>query len=132
MAMLLRSMFSTILIITLIGLPGAVFGDSNTKSEPLEFSSPEYEIEDLTAEFFPEGSVIVVSGKVRNKSNVLVRGHVVVYFLNENNETVYAVEAEVNRSLPLVQGKTGSFKVGANIKQHPGISNVSVEFFDRI
>ena len=95
-----------------VALTSIALGGSNTPSEPLEFSSPEYEIEDLTAELYPEGSVIIVSGKVRNNSSIIVRGYVIVYFLNENNETVYAAEAEVNRNLPLVQGKAGDFEVG--------------------
>jgi len=107
---------------------GTGFGE---RKQPLPFSSPKYEIEDLTADLHSDGDVLIVKGKIRNLSHAPVRGYMIIYLKNNNDDTIFSLETKVNKNMPFLHGKTGGFEVGTNIENHAGITNISVEFVEK-
>lgn len=103
-------------------------GADKVVEQPLTFGGPQYEIEDLTAQLQSEGTVILVSGKIRNRGHSATRGYVIVYLKDGNNEVIHSMEADVNEKLPFGYGKAGYFEVSANIEGISGLQNVSIEF----
>jgi len=98
---------------------------------PLTFSSSKFELEDLTAEFYNEGKIVLVTGKIRNRSFAKARGHVIIYFRDKNDDVIFAMEEEVNKSNAFPHGKAGEFEVAVNVESVGGIENISVEFVER-
>ncbi len=101
------------------------------QKQSLAFAAPQYVLEDLMAESQAGGDVIYVAGRIRNRSHAPVRGYVVVYFCNSNNQPLHAMEAEVNRNEAFGHGQDGFFEVTANVAGLPNVVNVTVEFVDR-
>ena len=121
----------------LFGLPGLLLLVAGTllaadvREQSLAFAAPEFEVEDLVAELQNDGQVIYVSGKIRNRSQAPVRGYVVVYYRNGNNEPVHAVEVEVNQKKVFGHGEAGFFEATTPVAGISGIASVSVEFVDQ-
>ena len=109
---------------------GTSYGGSNGIPEPLTFSAPKFELEDLAAEVLSDGTLLVVSGKIRNLSFATTKGHVVIYFRNENDDPIGSVDADVNDKGPFPHGKAGYFEETVNIENTPGIENISIEFVE--
>ncbi|MBI9083815.1 MAG: hypothetical protein JEZ11_09470 [Desulfobacterales bacterium] len=103
-------------------------GADKVVEQPLTFGGPQYEIEDLTAQLQSEGSVILVSGKIRNLGHSATRGYVIVYLRDGNNDVIHAMETDVNEKRPFGHGMAGYFEVSANIEGLSGLANVSIEF----
>lgn len=103
-------------------------GADSVVEQPLTFGGPQYEIEDLTAQLQSDGTVILVSGKIRNLGHSATRGYVVVYLKDGNNDVIHAMETDVNEKRPFGHGKAGYFEVSANIEGISGLQNVSIEF----
>ena len=104
------------------------YGEDQVVEQPLTFGGPQYEIEELTAHLESDGTVIFVSGKIRNLGHMETRGYVIVYLRDGNNDVIHAVETDVNEKMPFGYGKSGYFEVSANIEGLSGLQNVSVEF----
>lgn len=124
-----HSIFLLLTFLFLLTIPTAEAG--SVREQALAFAAPRFELEDLTAELQGDGRVIHVSGKIRNHSNAPVKGYVVIYYRNANNEPLHAVEVEVNQKQPFEHGEAGFFEATANIEQVSGIASVSVEFVDQ-
>jgi len=107
---------------------GTGFGE---RKQPLTFSSPKFEIEDLTADLHSDGDMLIIKGKIRNLSHAPVRGYMIIYLKNNNDDTIFSLETKVNKNMPFLHGKTGSFEVGTNIESHSGITNISAEFVEK-
>jgi hypothetical protein len=103
-------------------------GFSQETSIPKTFSAVNYQIEDLTANFYNDKALLVVSGKVRNFGFQAVRGSVIVYLKSKSEQVLVAFENPVNNGAPISYGMDGGFEVSANISGYPQASNVSVEF----
>jgi len=115
-----------VLSIFLLTSPAECF--SQETSIPSTFSAFNYQIEDLTAHFYNDNALLIVSGNIRNFSFQAVRGSVIVYLKNKSDQVLVAFENPVNNSAPISYGTVGSFEVSANISGYPQASNVSVEF----
>ena len=90
--------------------------------------SPEYEIIDIQANLFSDGTLLEVSGKVKNKSFATIRGHVIISLKDRNNNNIAWVETEVNKSRPFNHNENGIFEISVDIRDYPTPTNVSVEF----
>lgn len=97
-------------------------------SPPATFAPFQYRVEDLTANLFDNGQLLVIEGKIRNLSQQTVAGEVIVYLKNSGDEVIHAVRTEVNRSLPISRGNSGAFEISTNISSLPPVGNVTVEF----
>lgn len=115
-----------VLSILLLTSPAKVFSQETTI--PSTFSAFNYQFEDLTTNFYNDNTLIVVSGKLRNHAFQAVRGSVVVYLKNRNDQVLVAFDNPVNNGAPINSGMVGGFEVSANISSYPQVSNVSVEF----
>lgn len=123
--------FILVIVIVIFGFfAETIFGLSD-RHEPLPFSAPEYELEDLTAELHSEGTIIFVSGKIRNLSLAPVRGYVIVYLLSGSGCVIHSVEVDVNDRNPFSHGQVGYFETYENIEDFPGIEDVSIEFVNQ-
>ena len=120
------------IVLAILGISARnIYGMKYRLSEPLPFSAPQYEFEDLKMELYSNGVIVFVSGKIRNLSHVPVQGYVVVYFRNKNNNVVHATETDVNKGKPFIHDETGYFEATENLSNHPGAENVSVEFVNQ-
>jgi hypothetical protein len=122
--------FSLVLLTGLMlwaGTPDA----AELRQQSLAFGAPQYEVEDLMAELQAGGDVIYVTGRIRNLSQAPVKGYVVVYFRNANNQPLHAVEVEVNQNKVFGHGEAGFFEATANIVGISDVANVAIEFVDQ-
>ena len=120
------------LVLSSILLVSALIVEAGQVSErPLAFAAPRYELEDLRAELQADGRVIYVSGRIRNHSHAPVRGYVIIYYRDGNDQPLHAMEAEVNQKKVFGHGEAGPFEATANIEQLAGVASVSVEFVDQ-
>jgi hypothetical protein len=124
-----HSIFLLLAVVSLLTVQTVEAG--SVREQALAFAAPRFELEDLTAEVQGDGRVIHVSGKIRNHSHAPVKGYVVIYYRNANNEPLHAVEAEVNQKQAFDHGEAGFFEATANIEQVSGVASVSVEFVDQ-
>lgn len=97
-------------------------------ARPLNFSAPQFQIEDLSATVHSDGRLLLVNGKVKNLDFSEVRGFVTVYLKNSNHSVLKAVDVEVNDNKGIPTGQTGSFETSANIENIRDLANISVEF----
>ena len=110
----------------------ALMAEAGQVSErPLAFAAPQYELEELRAELQADGRVIYVSGKIRNRSYAPVRGYVIIYYRNGNDQPLHAVEVQVNQKKVFCHGEAGFFEATANIEGLADVASVSVEFVDQ-
>ncbi len=96
--------------------------------EPLSFSAPQFELFDLTANFFESSQVVAISGKVRNLGQSPARGHVIVYFRSGADEILYTAEVDVNGRSPFPNGVAVPFETSAGLGGAVDIRKVLVEF----
>lgn len=95
------------------------------------FSAPQYEVVDLQAELFEEGTLLYIAGKIQNSSQRSTRGYVVIYFQDGGSGLIGTVETDVNKSQPFQHGQAGVFEVAVNIAGENGVSNISVEYVEK-
>lgn len=124
----MRFFWATILVLLICSLG---VGAEEVKEQSLGFSAPQFEVEELAAELQDDGNAIYFAGKIRNRSHAPVRGYVVVYFRNGENQPLHAVEVDVNEGKVFAHNDAGYFEGTANISGISGIANVSVEFVDQ-
>jgi hypothetical protein len=105
----------------------SALGESIHNYGAVTFSGPEYPIENITAEAYPENQ-ITVSGVVKNAYLNPAKGTVVIYFLNSNYDVVYTTEADVNNRKNINPGGSGTFKASAMIDNVLNIKKVYIEF----
>jgi len=96
--------------------------------EPLSFSAPQFELFDLSANFFESSQVVAISGKVRNLGQNPARGHVIVYFRSGADEILYTAEVDVNGRSPFPHGVAVPFETSAGLGGAVDIRKVLVEF----
>jgi hypothetical protein len=118
-------------ILSILVFAANASGGSGVRTGTLTFSAPVYEIEDLAAEMQEDGNNVLVTGKIKNLSHHPVKGYVIVYFKNGNDEVVHSVETDVNDKKPFAHGKAGAFETSANVGNNPDIQNVIIEFINR-
>ncbi|MBN2643924.1 MAG: hypothetical protein JXR59_00435 [Desulfuromonadaceae bacterium] len=93
------------------------------------FSAPAYQIENLAAEVFSDGRIILVTGIVKNMSTFPVRGHVEVNFIDRNQSVLRRVVSTVNERKAIKPGGHGLFEASTNINTSlSGLENIYVEF----
>lgn len=90
--------------------------------------SPEYEIIDIQANLFSDGTLLEVTGKVKNKSYAAIRGYVIINLKDRNNNNIGWVETDVNKKRPFRHNENGIFEISVDIRNSPTPTNVSVEF----
>lgn len=103
---------------------------SQEMARPLTFSGPRLEIEDLSANFFSDGKLLVVSGKIKNLSFPKLRGYVTIYLKDSHHNVLRAVDVEINDNQCILTGQAARFETTANIEDIRGLANVSVEFVE--
>lgn len=87
-----------------------------------------FQVVDLSADATENGQIIDVSGGIKNQSFSSVRGHAILYLIDQNNNVVHAVETEVNDQQRFQHGQTGTFSVTIDISALNNLQSVSVEF----
>jgi hypothetical protein len=96
--------------------------------EPLSFSAPQFELFDMSANFFESSQVVVINGKVRNLGQSPARGHVIVYFRSAGDDILYTAEVDVNGRSPFPHGVAVPFETTAGLGGAVDIRKVTVEF----
>ncbi len=124
--------WSIFLVLSSLMLSAAPAAEAGQVAErPLAFAAPQYALEELRAELQADGRVIYVSGKIRNRSYAPVRGYVIIYYRNGNNQPLHALEVDVNQKRVFQHGEAGFFEATANIENLADVATVSVEFVDQ-
>lgn len=119
----MRKVFLLLLMLLILSAASVVSG----VAIPTGFSSYQYQVEEVAANLFNDNTLLVVSGKIKNMSGLPIRGYVVVYLKNNDDEVVHAFEGDVNGNAPFNHGAKGAFELSANIEGLKA-NNVSVEF----
>lgn len=116
---MLRQFF---LILTL-----CLFLYSDGKVDDRIFAAPEFNVVDLSARRFSEGTILVVNGYVKNSSYENTSGRVIIY-ANQGNATILTLETQVNNGAPFAHGQKGFFEVSTNINPKQKMDTVLVEY----
>jgi hypothetical protein len=106
-------------------IPALCFADTTV---PLGFSGPEFEFVELTANV--HDSIVVVSGKVQNRSYRTARGNIIIYLRDAGNSVINSVEESLNRGISFGHGQAIPFEVAINKNIAPGSRNITVEFIE--
>jgi hypothetical protein len=85
-------------------------------------------VEDLSAEFHSESGTIVVTAKIKNNSQSMIRGYVTVYLLSAEGKKVHAYQEEVNGGEVFAHGATVDLKATSRISDITKIASISVDF----
>jgi hypothetical protein len=121
-------------LLVMVGLvficPKGVFSESLEITEPFSPSATKYEIEGLTAAIHSEGTVLIITGKVKNISHGVLKGHAVVYFRDKNKDDLGYAETDVNGNHPFLHGESGAFETAVRVSEKSNINSIAVEFVE--
>jgi len=87
-----------------------------------------YEIMDIQANIFSDDTILIVTGKVKNKSSFPIAGHLIIRMQNKYSGEMGFVETDVNNGLPIKKGEIKIFETSINLQNKPIPSKVKVEF----
>ena len=97
-------------------------------ARPLTFSGPQFQIEDLSADLYSDGKILIVRGQVKNLGYCHIKGFLTVYYKGAHQEVLKTLETEVNKNQPIPAGHAAKFEAITNVQNIPALTNVSVEF----
>lgn len=126
--LLLATLF--LALATLLG-PSAEATESGHLPSPGASSDSGYKVENLSADVYVGGTILLVKGEVRNLRTNPVNGYVVVHLQTDTREEIGTVEAELSKSAAIPPAGSGQLEVAINIAKFPKIKNVSIEFVSR-
>ena len=92
---------------------------------------PGYKVENLSADIFVGGTILIVKADVRNLRSTPLKGYAIIHLQTANREEIGTVETEVNKNASVLKGNTGQIEITINISQFPKVKNVSIEFVNR-
>lgn len=85
-------------------------------------------VEDLSAEYHSESGTIVVTAKIKNNSQSMIRGYVTIYLLSAEGKKVHAYQEEVNGGEVFAHGVTVDLKATSRMSDITKIASISVDF----
>ncbi len=100
----------------------------NLDGPPTSFSDPGYSVEDLKADLYSDGTILLVTGKIRNLKHIPIKGIAVVHLQDSNNDEIGIVEVDVNKKYTFHPGELGNFEATINVENVSGLNNVSIQF----
>lgn len=112
-------------ILNLFLLLSLAFGSDRVL--PKTFSAPTYEITDLSARRFSDGSILVISGYVNNLSYTSTSGYVIIH-VGRGNSITMTLEQSVNGGSPFAHGEKGFFEASSNLEPKQPLDTVIVEY----
>ncbi|MCK5227069.1 MAG: hypothetical protein KAJ60_05900 [Desulfobulbaceae bacterium] len=124
-----KTSFLIVLFLSLVFSANAL-GQTYTIPYPAEHAEPEFRIENLSADLYSDDTVLLIKGTVKNMGHKSVKGYVIVFLRDENNDQIGSVETDVNKRGSFGSGDSGKFEVAADIQSITGIKNVSIEFVE--
>ena len=101
---------------------------SMSNAAPILATVARYQIVDLSASSSESNNIIDVSGGIKNYSFAPIRGHAVIYLLDNHSAVVHSEETCVNDNSSFGHGQIGQFETTINIDAYPSLQSVSVEF----
>lgn len=85
-------------------------------------------VEDLSAEFHSESGTLVVTAKIKNNSQSMLRGYVTVYLLSAEGKKVHAFQEEVNEGEAFPHGAMIDLKATSRMSDIEKVASISVDF----
>lgn len=104
--------------------PAAQSGNLN----PVQFDQRMVIVEDLAAEFHSDSGTVVVTAKIKNNSQAMMRGYATIYLLSAEGKKVHAYQEEVNGGEVFAHGTTVDFKATSRIGDIKKVASISVDF----
>jgi len=95
---------------------------------PRTFGEPLLEIEELQANLYSNNTVLIVEGRIINKSHLPAQGYLIVNLLDKNDNVITAFEADINGGHPIDYGKSKPFEAQFDVSGVKNMTNVSIEF----
>ena len=95
---------------------------------PVQFDQRMVVVEDLAAEFHSDSGTVVVTAKIKNNSQSIMRGYATIYLLSAEGKKVHAFQEEVNGGDVFTHGTTVDFKATSRIGDIKKVALISVDF----
>lgn len=120
------------LFFTLVALgPGAKATENGRLPPPGATTDAGYKVENLSADVYVGGTILLVKGEVRNLRPTPLTGYVIVHLQTDTREEIGTVESELNKNAAIPPAGSDQLEVAINIAKFPKIKNVSIEFVSR-
>ena len=85
-------------------------------------------VEDLGAEFHSDSGTLVVTARIRNVSQAILRGYATIYLLSAEGRKVHAFQEEVNGGEAFAHGATVDFEATSKVGDLKKVTLISVDF----
>lgn len=95
---------------------------------PAQFEQRMIVVEDLAAEFHTSSGTVIVTAKIKNVSQSMIRGYATIYLLSAEGKKIHAYQEEVNGGEVFAHGTTVDLKATSKISDINKISSISVDF----
>jgi hypothetical protein len=102
-------------------------GQSGTLS-PAQFEQRMIVVEDLAAEFHTSSGTVIVTAKIKNVSQSMIRGYATIYLLSAEGKKIHAYQEEVNGGEVFAHGTTVDLKATSKISDINKVASISVDF----
>ncbi|MEA3466528.1 MAG: hypothetical protein U9R29_11060 [Thermodesulfobacteriota bacterium] len=101
---------------------------SISNAAPILATVAHYQIVDLNANSGENSNIVDISGGIKNYSYAPIRGHAIIYLLDNQQAVIHSVETAVNNNNSFGHGRVGQFKITVNVSSYSSLQSVSVEF----
>lgn len=105
------------------------FSNADEKVNERSFVAPTFNVVDLSARRFSDGTVLLVSGNIINDSFRSTSGRVIVYVML-GSTTILTLEGKVNKGVPFAHLQKGFFELNTNINPKQKLDTVLVEYIE--
>ncbi|KJR97154.1 MAG: hypothetical protein VR65_24670 [Desulfobulbaceae bacterium BRH_c16a] len=95
---------------------------------PVQFEQRMVVVEDLAAEFHTSSGTVIVTAKIKNVSQSMIRGYATIYLLSAEGKKIHAYQEEVNGGEVFAHGTTVDLKATSKISDINKLASISVDF----
>ena len=85
-------------------------------------------VEDLAAEFHSDSGTVMVTARIKNVSQAMIRGYATIYLLSAEGKKIHAFQEEVNSGEVFAHGTTVDFKATSRAGDLKKVASISVDF----
>lgn len=117
-----------LVLVGAVFLAALSFAGQTGNVTPLQVEQKLIAVEDLAAEFHSDSGIIVVTAKIKNTSQAMLRGYATIYLLSAGGKKIHAFQEEVNNGEMFGHGVTVDFKSTSKVGDLKNVAAISVDF----
>ncbi|HBG20720.1 MAG TPA: hypothetical protein DDY32_15990 [Desulfobulbaceae bacterium] len=106
----------------------ASFAGQTGNLNSTQFEQKLIAVEDLAAEFHSDSGTVMVTARIKNVSQAMIRGYATIYLLSAEGKKIHAFQEEVNGGEVFAHGTTVDFKATSKVSDLKKVASISVDF----